>query len=132
VVLLLALVPAVLLLALAPVVLLVFPVSVVLLVCAVVTARCRVVFVVPKVALQPIAMAALDATAMAALATVPLHAMDTAMVRGETATGEAMASMPPAVTGLATPLPMTVAALPTSTAPTDAATGASWFVTESQ
>jgi len=114
---------SVVLLALAPVGLLAFPVSVVLLlVCAVVTVRCRVVFVVPKVALQHMAMAALGATA--------LHAMATAIVRGEIATGEAMASLSTAT--MAMRRPMTTAATPTHTAPGDAPTGGPWFATETE
>jgi hypothetical protein len=124
---------SVVLLALAPVGLLVFPGSVVLLlVCAVVTARCRVVFAVPKVALQHMAMAALGATALDAMATAPLHAMASAVARGETATGEATASLLTATMAMA--LPMATAATPTTTptAPGDAPTGGSWFATETE
>jgi hypothetical protein len=98
---------AVLLLAPAPAVL--PPVSVVLLVSVVVIAVFRAMFAVSK-ALQPMPMAT-------------LHAMAAALVRGETATGEAMASMCPAVTAIVIPMPMTAATIPTATGDT----GALWF-----
>ena len=82
--LLLTLAWAVLLLAPAPAVLPL--VSVVLLVSVVVIAVFRAMFAVSKAALQPMPMATLHAMAA------------TAIVRGETATGEAMASMCPVVT----------------------------------
>ena len=104
---------AVLLLAPAPAVLRL--VSVVLLV--VVTTVSRAMFAVSKAALQPMPMAT-------------LHAMATAIVRGETATGQAMASLVTATMAMA--LPMATAATPTPTAPRDAPTGGSWFATETE
>ena len=113
--LLLTLAWAVLLLASAPVVLPL--VSVVLLVSVAVITVSRAMFAVSKAALQPMPMAT-------------LHAMATAIVRGETATGQAMAALFTAT--MAMPLPMATAATPTPTAPGDAPTGGSWFATETE
>ena len=111
--LLLTLAWAVLLLAPAPAVLPL--VSVVLLVSVVVIAVFRAMFAVSKAALQPMPMAT-------------LHAMATAIVRGETATGRAMASMCPAVTAMAIPMPMTAATTPTATGDK----GALWFALKTE
>ena len=111
--LLLTLAWAVLLLTPAPAVLPL--VSVVLLVSVVVIAVFRVMFAVSKAALQPMPMDT-------------LHAMATALVRGETATGEAMASMCPAVTAIAIPMPMAAATIPTATGDT----GALWFAPKTE
>ncbi len=103
---------AVLLLAPAPAVLPL--VSVVLLVSVVVIAVFRAMFAVSKAARQ-------------LMPTATLHAMATAIVRGETATGEAMASTCPAVT-IAIPMPMTAATTPTATGDTRAL----WFAPKTE